>query len=109
MRKLFWVVVSLVAFLMQPCTSSDDVSVGQDSKLFNKEDLYIERAPSSISITDANKIARLFSGNNVNNTRALENPEVVTISDSITGTALLYIVNYSQNNGYVVESGVYAG
>ena len=49
---------------MQSCTTKDDESInsGITSELVNKNDLYIERAPTSISTVDANKMAALFKG-----------------------------------------------
>lgn len=105
MRNLTLSLLSLVFVFTQSCTTKDDESInsGITSELVNKNDLYIERAPTSISTVDANKMATLFKGVTPM-TRAATANEVTTISDSISGKPLMYVINYGHDNGFVVIS-----
>ncbi len=64
MKKLFFTLLSLVLVFTQSCTTKDEENLGSENKseLASKDDLYIERAPASISMVDANKMATLFKG-----------------------------------------------
>ena len=105
MKKLFFILLSLVLVFTQSCTTKDEENLGSENKseLVSKDDLYIERAPTSISMVDANKMATLFKGVTPA-TRAATAYEVTTLSDSVSGKPLLYVINYGHDNGFVVIS-----
>lgn len=105
MKKLFFALLSLVLVFTQSCTTKDEENLGSENKseLASKDDLYIERAPASISMVDANKMATLFKGVTPM-TRAATAYEVTTLSDSVSGKPLLYAINYGHDNGFVVIS-----
>ncbi len=105
MKKLIFTLLSLSVVFTQSCMTKDEESISMDSKseLVNKADLYIDREPTSISTVDANKMATLFKGVTPM-TRATTAYEVTTLSDSISGKPLVYVINYGNNNGFVVIS-----
>ncbi len=104
MKKFLLTLLSLVIVFMQSCTSQDDcnISTQTTNEIIGNDDLYIERESSSISTSDASKIATLFKG--VATTRSASAYEVITISDSISIHPLVYVINYGQDNGFVVIS-----
>lgn len=106
MRNLLLTFLSFsfaVAFT-QSCATKDEENIdpGGKSEFADKNELYIEREPTSISTNDANKIATLFKGGTT--TRASATFDVTTISDSISDTPLVYVINYGNDNGYVIIS-----
>jgi hypothetical protein len=105
MRSLILILLSLVIVFTQSCTTKDDESLdsGTKNELVNKNDLYIDREPTSISTVDANKMATLFKGVTPM-TRAATSYEVTTLSDSVSGQPLMYVINYGHDNGFVVIS-----
>lgn len=105
MKKLLLTLLSLSLVFAQSCTTKNEeiLDSGTTSELVNKNDLYIERAPTSISTVDANKMAMLFKGVTPM-TRAATAYEVTTISDNESGTPLIYVINYEHDNGFVVIS-----
>lgn len=70
-----------------------------------KNMLRIDREKSVISANDAQNVAYLFfnKGKNVP-TKSGQNMSVEEISDQNTGHPLLYVVNFGDNNGFVVIS-----
>ena len=105
MKKLIFTSLSLVLVFAQSCTTKDDerLDPGAKNELVNKNDLYIDREPASISTVDANKMATLFKGVTPM-TRAATAYEVTTLSDSVSGKPLVYVINYGHDNGFVVIS-----
>jgi hypothetical protein len=105
MRNLIIPLLSLLVVFVQSCATKDEEALSSESKseLVDKNDLYIDREPTSISTVDANKIATLFKGVTPT-TRAATAYEVTTISDSVSGKPLVYVVNYGSDNGFVVIS-----
>ncbi len=105
MKNLILPLLSLAFVFAQSCTTKDEecLDSATTSELVNKNDLYIERAPASISTVDANKMAMLFKGVTPM-TRAATAYEVTTISDNESGTPLIYVINYGHDNGFVVIS-----
>lgn len=91
--------------IAQSCTTKDEENLGAESKseFANKNDLYIDREPVSISTVDANKMATLFKGVTPT-TRAAAAYDVTILSDSLSGKPLVYVVNYGHDNGFVVIS-----
>ena len=77
--------------------------MGNTIGLMDKNDLYIDREPTSISTVDANKMATLFKGVTPM-TRAATAHEITTISDNETNKPLAYVINYGNDNGFVVIS-----
>lgn len=105
MRNLIVPLLSLLFVFAQSCATKDEESLSSESQseLVDKNDLYIDREPTSISTVDANKIATLFK-EVTPTTRAATAYEVTTISDSVSGKPLVYVVNYGSDNGFVVIS-----
>ena len=105
MRNLIIPLLSLLFVFAQSCATKEEEGLSSESQseLVNKNDLYIDREPTSISTVDANKIATLFKGV-APTTRAATAYEVTTISDSVSGKPLVYVVNYGCDNGFVVIS-----
>ncbi len=105
MRNFILTLLSLVLVFTQSCTTKDEENLGSENKseFVSKSDLYIDREPTSISAIDANKMATLFKGVTPM-TRAAISYEVTTISDSISGKPLMYVINYGHGNGFVVIS-----
>ncbi len=64
MKKVVLTLLSLALVIAQSCTTKDEENLGAESKseFANKNDLYIDREPVSISTVDANKMATLFKG-----------------------------------------------
>lgn len=64
MKKVLFIISTLAMLLVQSCTNQDlglaDSPTSQDLDANNS--MYIERAPSSITSSDANKVATLFYG-----------------------------------------------
>lgn len=107
MKNLFLTLLSccLVVVLAQSCATKEDGNLdsGNKSEFVNKTDLYIDREPTSISTVDANKMATLFKGVTTT-TRAATAYDVTTISDNETNKPLVYVINYGNDNGFVVIS-----
>ena len=104
MKKAAFIISVLTMLLVQSCTNQDLGSADSATKLEVSNSMYIERDPSSITSSDANKVAALFHGGSPTSTRSSVNNEVTEIKDSITGEPLLYIVNYGGNKGFVLIS-----
>ena len=105
MKNVILTLLSLILVFAQACSTRDEESLGLENKieLVNKTDLYIDREPTSISTVDANKMATLFKGVTPT-TRAATAYEVTTISDSVSGKPLVYVINYGHDNGFVIIS-----
>ena len=105
MKKVVLTLLSLALVIAQSCTTKDEENLGAESKseVANKDELYIDREPVSISTVDANKMATLFKGVTPT-TRAAAAYDVTTLSDSLSGKPLVYVVNYGHDNGFVVIS-----
>ncbi len=105
MKNFILTLLSLVLVFTQSCTTKDEENLGSENKseFLSKSDLYIEREPTCISSIDANKMATLFKGVTPM-TRSATAYEVTTLSDSISGKPLVYVINYGHGNGFVVIS-----
>lgn len=89
-------------FCMVSC-NNEETSSAPIADANNNAEMYIAREPNAISVSDANKIAALFNGGAAK-TRSVGNISTQVVLDNATNTPLLYIVNYGQNNGYVIIS-----
>lgn len=77
-----------------------DVESQQDEVL--KDDLLIERSILNLSSQDAYKVADLFSDKSVLSRSGNRQVKEVQPVLSATGAHLMYLVNYADDNGYVI-------
>lgn len=89
-------------FCMVSCNNEETSSAPRVDANGDTE-MYIDREPNDVSVSDASKIAALFNGGAAK-TRSVGNINTQVVLDDATNTPLLYIVNYGQNNGYVIIS-----
>lgn len=101
MKKLLLLIVTSL-FCMVSC-NNEEVSSAPRVDANSDTEMYIDREPNEISVSDANKIAALFN-DGAAKTRSVSNISTQVVLDNATNTPLLYIVNYGQNNGYVIIS-----
>ncbi|MGM9803285.1 MAG: C10 family peptidase [Muribaculaceae bacterium] len=103
-KTLLTLLVSLALF---SCNDKpvEDFTNSETPSFDSKNMLRIEREKPVISADDAQNVAYLFfnKGNKVP-TKTGQNMSVEIISDQSTGRPLLYVVNFGDNNGFVVVS-----
>lgn len=103
-KTLLTLLVSLALF---SCNDKpvEDFTNSETPSFDSKNMLRIDREKSVISANDAQNVAYLFfnKGKNVP-TKSGQNMSVEEISDQNTGNPLLYVVNFGDNNGFVVIS-----
>lgn len=100
--------VLLLPFLIF-LSCSDDNNITSDQPAGTSEiytsDIYIDREPIDIDTKDVEKIGFLFGKKELNiQTKSTSASSIKTIIDSLTGEPILYIMNYGNNNGFVVIS-----
>lgn len=108
MRKLFMICIAVIftscsqEIARQETTATIPTSVTTD-------DIYIDKHVTQISINDAKKIASLMNAwkdgaNPLTRSANSSQADIITITDSLSGTPLLYIINFSNDNGFIVLS-----
>lgn len=100
--------VLLLPFLIF-LSCSDDNNITSDQPAGPSEiytsDIYIDREPIDIDTKDVDKIGFLFGKKELNiQTKSTNSSSIKTVTDSLTGKPILYIMNYGNNNGFVVIS-----
>lgn len=103
-KTLLTLLVSLALF---SCNDKpvEDFTNSETPSFDSKNMMRIDREKSVISANDAQNVACLFfnKGKKVP-TKSGQNMSVEEISDQNTGNPLLYVVNFGENNGFVVIS-----
>lgn len=95
--------VLLLAF---SCTQQNETEIPMTTDVVDMqgEDLLIDRISSSVSSNDAKKVAMMFLKGNSQTRAAMSVDEVLTLNDDETQTPLLHIINFANDNGYVLVS-----
>lgn len=107
MKKLF---LPLIAVLIVGCTS--ELPDGPELQISPVEEasnngLLIDQQSRTLDSYDAVKVATLFLQKENGKSRSdvlISNPEVETVVDETTGDALMYVMNWPGNGGFVIVS-----
>lgn len=99
MRKFYFILIALL-LLLHSCTQqyTENHSNLQKSVF----DPYIERTSDVLDVNDASKVAALFGGTNF--CMRSSSYDITEIDDSISKSPLLFVVNFGNNNGYIIIS-----
>lgn len=99
MKKIYFLLIVLLQ-LLYSCNQQESENYSVLQK--NNVERYIERSSNILGKNDACKVGALFTGNDIE-TRS-SSYEIIEIDDSISKLPLLYIINYGNNNGYIIIS-----
>lgn len=107
MKKLIFICITL--FIVS--CSNEEIDNNKDivEKQLDIDDnsLLIDRSPSTITVDEARKISKLFFTTNENQSKTKSQEKnierISSVIDSLNNK-LLYIVNYSNNGGFIIIS-----
>lgn len=107
-KKTFFPIVLLVLAVCYSCTNEDFLSDQKPVVTVPEKDysLLIDREILNLTEADAAKVALQYVKNNLVATRSIADynvKEIKTVTDA-QGTPLLYVVNYKDNQGFVIIS-----
>lgn len=107
MKKLIFICITL--FIVSCSNEEIDNNKNIVEKQLDIDDnsLLIDRSPSTITVDEARKISNLFFATNENQSKTKSQGKdidrISSVIDSLNNK-LLYIVNYSNNGGYIIIS-----
>lgn len=105
MKKILFV---FIPFLIFSCSNENiDIGLSEDEKQVEEfsDALLIDKNTIEITSEDASKVSKLFfsKDNKGPRTKSQNTAEVLTVTDSLDNP-LLYVINYQDNNGFVLIS-----
>lgn len=99
-----FILYTITAICCISCSSNDESGPNVYEDATPLESLFIDRVPKSIKKNEAINVAAIFAKGIPHTRGFLSDYDITEINDSTTNTTLLYIINFANDNGYVLVS-----